>query len=379
MIILTKLKEEIASVLPGWLNNGTYAPPEVCTIILTDKCFFKCKMCDFWKNSKSDNADIYPNLSDWKRFILKLKAFAYGRLEGDLDGRFTIVISGGEPLSHQYIYDIIGYASSLGFRTVIPSNGFLINKTTAEKLRKAGLSKINLSLDSIEEKIHDKVRGFKGAYKGVMRAIDILSKSRYPEIGISSVIQEDTYRGIPELVEYVQNNKHLKIVLLNAVMQPFASNFETEWYKSTSHPGIWPKDIIKVTEIIDRLACLKKQYAKDEKERGIKDKFLTSLSQLDAFKIYFNNPSRFIKTNSACHFGTNLMVNANGDLYMCHYYNKIGNIKSNDFGMAWKSGKARVIREKISKCKTNCHNILNCYFKDDYPFGVSDGAMKSLN
>jgi MoaA/NifB/PqqE/SkfB family radical SAM enzyme len=353
-------------------NNFFYdAPfPEFCTITITDSCFFKCKMCNFWKPEiRHVNKEISPKLWAWKRFLYGLsKIVPKKTLEGEIMKRFTIIISGGEPLSSPYILELIKFSSSLGFRTVVPSNGFLINKKMAEKLHKAGLTQVNLSLDSMDENIHDNIRGFKGAYKGVMRAIENLNKYEYPVIGIGSIIQESTYKGIPKLVDWVQNNDNLDGILLMAVTQPNNIPFDIEWQIKQEFSGLWPKETKEVTAVINKLIKTKKSNIIKVQKGLISDKIYNNLPQLYAFKNYFKDPLRFVKNENPCNFDTVIGVAPDGHMFLCHHYNFMGNIMTHDIKDVWYSENAHLVRQKIKICRTNCHELINCYFKEEYPF-----------
>lgn len=56
----------------------------------------------------------------------------------------------GEPLTHPLLPDLIEYATSLGYKCAITTNGTLIDKC-GEQIIKAGAYKINLSIHSFEE------------------------------------------------------------------------------------------------------------------------------------------------------------------------------------------------------------------------------------
>jgi MoaA/NifB/PqqE/SkfB family radical SAM enzyme len=347
-------------------------PPGFCCIGITDYCFFRCKMCDKWKEDISIDKRFSkpPELPDWKRFIYQLsKVIPKDKLAGNMDQRFEINFAGGESLTHPLTLPLVHYASSLGFRTVIPSNGFLINEEMAKKLADARLSAINLSLDSLNPDIHDKFRGKKGAYKGVMKAIDILKRYKYPETGIIAIIHEETYPGMIDLVKWVCDNKDLKWILTMAIMQPNNTIFESGWYERQEYSDLFPKDREKVLEVVDELIRIKDHQINLRKQGLIRsDKLVNTMHQLKAFRQYFADPETFVKNEMSCNFDTALQVSAVGDIYMCYHFEKLGNVMKDDFRTAWSSTKAKDIRKQILSCKTNCHELINCYFENEYPF-----------
>jgi len=95
-------------------------------------------------------------------------------------GPVKITFFGGEPLLRPEIADFVAYASSKGIRASIDTNGLNLNEELAGKLRKAGVSNINVSLDSAEARIHDALRGHEGCFASAVRAIELCAKEGIP-------------------------------------------------------------------------------------------------------------------------------------------------------------------------------------------------------
>jgi len=77
-----------------------------------------------------------------------------------------LVLTGGDPLKRPDIYDIIRYASHLGFRvTITPSGTSTVKITDIMKMKLNGLSRIAVSLDGSIPRIHDDFRGVSGSFK----------------------------------------------------------------------------------------------------------------------------------------------------------------------------------------------------------------------
>ena len=353
-------------------KNG--APtPGFCCIGITDYCFFKCKMCDKWKEDIKVKEKIIPSFNEWKRFIHELSVVVKDKLKGNWDERFELNFAGGESLTHPHTLELVKYASKLGFRTVIPSNGFMINDKMAKKLHESGLTGLNLSLDSLNPEIHDDFRGQKGAHEGVMKAIKSLSKYRYPEVGIIGIIHNKTYTGIPDLVNWAINHKKLDWILLMAIMQPNNTIFQSGWYEKDKFNELWPQDIEGTVKIIDEIISVKHNtMLMQQSGKTKRDPLINTLYQLRAFKNYFRHPEKFVKNDLPCNLDTAVQVSAVGDIHMCYHYDMLGNVKDTNFIEAWNSSHAKQVRQKIRTCKTNCHELINCYFKEEYPFEVQE-------
>jgi 12,18-didecarboxysiroheme deacetylase len=85
-------------------------------------------------------------------------------------GAPVMLFSGGEPLMRKDIMQLAGYATKKGMRAVISTNGTLITKEVAKKLRSTGLSYIGVSIDGIGE-TNDRFRGVSGAFDAAIRGI----------------------------------------------------------------------------------------------------------------------------------------------------------------------------------------------------------------
>ena len=88
-----------------------------------------------------------------------------------------MIFSGGEPLMRPDIVELISYASSIGLRPVMGSNGTLLTSELATDLKNAGLMGIGISLDSMDSGRHDRLRQYDGAWNEAVRGMAICRDS----------------------------------------------------------------------------------------------------------------------------------------------------------------------------------------------------------
>jgi len=86
-----------------------------------------------------------------------------------------IIFSGGEPLLREDIYELVEHARKLALRPVFGTNGTLISREVAQRLKDAGAAGIGISLDSLNTKKHDELRGVEGAWQ---QALDGMANCR---------------------------------------------------------------------------------------------------------------------------------------------------------------------------------------------------------
>jgi putative heme d1 biosynthesis radical SAM protein NirJ2 len=82
-----------------------------------------------------------------------------------------MIFSGGEPLMRPDIVELVAYAKELGLRPVFGTNGSLLTKDLAEKLKKAGAMGMGISLDSMDQKKQDDFRHYAGAWSQAVQGM----------------------------------------------------------------------------------------------------------------------------------------------------------------------------------------------------------------
>ena len=115
-------------------------------------------------------------------------------------GSPILVLSGGEPLYRQDIFELAEYATSRGLRTALATNGTLVTKDVAEKIRKAGIKRVSISLDGSDAITHDTFRGIPGAFEAAvygMRNLQELGVS----VQINTTIARHNAHQLPDVLE----------------------------------------------------------------------------------------------------------------------------------------------------------------------------------
>ncbi|MDD5556967.1 MAG: radical SAM protein [bacterium] len=88
-------------------------------------------------------------------------------------GFAVLILSGGEPLLRADLCDLVSRAARRGLRPVLGTNGTLLDRARARRLKEAGLARAGISLDGADPAAHDAFRGMAGAWRaaiGAMRA-----------------------------------------------------------------------------------------------------------------------------------------------------------------------------------------------------------------
>lgn len=336
-----------------------------CDLILTHCCNLRCKMCYLWDRRKDDNEEGQLGIEEWKRFIDALVPF---RAKDPVRLHF----GGGEPFLKKGILGLIKHGSRRGFTTITTSNGFLFDKKMARSISDSGLSHITFSLDSLDERTHDYIRGARGSHARVLKAIDMLGRQPgRPTIGINCIISDITLDSIIPMAERVINDDRISGIIFQAVVQPYETAPDEAWYEQEGFRELWPRDSGKVNSVLEGLAALK---ARTRGDKGIGggdgDKISNPVSQISAFAEYFRAPREFIRSRPCPLDGSSLLVNWSGEVHLCGMLQPVGSVRRLSLEEILSSRMVSERREEIRSCRRNCNNKVNCFFKE----AVADGG-----
>ena len=113
--------------------------------------------------------------------------------------RQLLIIDGGEPLCREDLLDVVKYASSKGIRATIGSNGTLIDKVMAGRMREAGVMSVAISLDGADAQTHDSFRGMSGAFEQAIKGAEACRDSGLP-FQFNMVIRKDTLPQLEDML-----------------------------------------------------------------------------------------------------------------------------------------------------------------------------------
>ncbi|MGY8880652.1 MAG: GTP 3',8-cyclase MoaA, partial [Dehalococcoidia bacterium] len=153
-------------------------------ISVTDRCNFRCTYCM--------PAEIFgekyeflprPHILSFAEIERLAKIFAQA-------GVSKLRITGGEPLVRANLPELISSLSAIdGIDDIaMTTNGYLLAKY-AQELKNAGLNRLTISLDSIDEDIFKKMSGRPQGPKNTLEGIKVASELGFDPIKINVVVQ----------------------------------------------------------------------------------------------------------------------------------------------------------------------------------------------
>ena len=150
---------------------------------VTDRCNLSCRHCYLGEGSGRDLP--FPTAV---------------RCLDELDdmGGLRLVVTGGEPLLYPYFGELNGLIAERTFRTVLVTNGTLIDESLARSLH---FSEVQVSLDGMRGG-HEGLRG-KGSFDMALSGIEAL-KSAERQISVATMIYTGNLRELDELERLVR-------------------------------------------------------------------------------------------------------------------------------------------------------------------------------
>jgi radical SAM protein with 4Fe4S-binding SPASM domain len=290
------------------------------SVELTYACNLKCVHCNV------DGRDGDPQALPFNMVKRLTDQFAAA-------GGQNVTISGGEAMLRKDIFEIISYMSAKPLYIDMASNGILITKEAALKLKDAGLRGIQLSLDGHCAAIHDKYRGLPGAFDQTVAAIANARET-----------------GLAVAIACVLNRSNIGNI--------------TEMFELCGKFGILPSFTMQkpVGRALTQGRCYQISYMEYAQSRMQINEHLLERTGSDPFEVYPKDKQRF-----RCAAGVHtIAVRPNGDVVPCSEFylpeEVLGNITCDNLVGIWNSDHPllEILRQKdagstklCSGCKHN--------------------------
>jgi AdoMet-dependent heme synthase len=125
-------------------------------------------------------------------------------MEAAAAGTMLVILSGGESLMWDDIFDLAGYGTSLGLRMTLATNGSLITNDTALDMQKTGIARVSVSLDGVTADMHDRFRGRVGAFDLALEGIGTLVKNGIP-VQVNTTVAAMNICQMPDFPAFLES------------------------------------------------------------------------------------------------------------------------------------------------------------------------------
>ncbi len=316
--------------------------PLSLTVVLTNKCTLKCKMCGFWDKSWCDGKDFD---------ITESRVIEIEKLLPYLD---QITWTGGEIFLSKYFERLFNKASTYPhLKQMILTNGSLINEKWARKLTSTDIT-ICYSIDGATKKTYENIR-IGGKFEDLLRNIELINKykekcSHKIVTGIQFTVMKTNYHEMKKMLDFAKEHgfsfiRFYPILLLEDTENIFYQNdLEAANYLENIHPQLIKKALQYKIELIYQLpeieyfGCYKDQLSEPRRTEMIK---------------------RFIKNSDKdllCYSPwRNMHIDNDRVRSECYCLQDIGDLKKNSIEEIWNGKNMQKYRKKIiKKCFDLC-------------------------
>ena len=173
-------------------------------ISITDRCNFRCPYC-MPEEIYGDRYEFLPR-ADLLTFeeITRLASIMVGL------GAVKVRVTGGEPLVRSQVERLIGQLAGVeGVRDLaMTTNGYLLAQK-AQILKDAGLRRLTVSLDSLDEEVFAQMNGRGFGPQRVLEGIEAAEKAGLAPIKINAVVQKGVNdHTIVDLARHFKGSGH---------------------------------------------------------------------------------------------------------------------------------------------------------------------------
>jgi MoaA/NifB/PqqE/SkfB family radical SAM enzyme len=305
--------------------------------MITRKCNYRCRGCNVWADQ------------DFHELSTSQVKEGLGILS-DL-GVLEIVFSGGNPLLREDIGEILDYASRY-FVTTVYDNGSLAAKKI-DALRNVDF--VAISLDTLDEKKNDYLKGVPGAWERAMESIETL-KGTGIHIGISPTISQI---NLYEIIDFTKHFVGRGIPVWYCLYwhdYPFENGMFSIGKKNDEYEIRDREALVKVINTLlgmreeSEYVCITKKTLEALRELALTGKRTWKCKALDSF----------------------LIVDHLGRVAGCHSREPVASIF--DLPKVWKDARFEELRREYRQC-TKCSYL--CYVFYSLHSGLS-GAVEVL-
>ncbi|MBF0450132.1 MAG: 12,18-didecarboxysiroheme deacetylase [Candidatus Magnetomorum sp.] len=327
--------------LPSHLLQFSKDKRPVVVWNITQRCNLKCIHCYAHATEKKASNELTTDQG--KHLLDDLAQF----------GVPVVLFSGGEPLVRKDLPDLAAYAVSKGMRAVISTNGTLINREMAQRLKDIGLSYVGISLDGTKP-INDQFRGVQGAFDAAMKGVENCQHVGI-KVGFRFTINNMNIKEIPAIFDILEQMDVPRICFYHLV---YAGRGSTLVEQDLSHA----EKRKTVDYIIDRT----QKMHDNGKDREV----LTVDNHADGPYIYLRllkeDPERarevltLLKMNEGNNSGRGIgCISWNGDIHADQFWRhkSFGNVCQTPFSELWTNNPDPILnqlKEKKKHVKGRC-------------------------
>jgi radical SAM protein with 4Fe4S-binding SPASM domain len=308
---------------------------------ITRRCNLRCIHC----YSDSD-AREYPGELTWDQCRAVVDDLAQF-------GVPAVLLSGGEPLIHPRFFELAAYARGKGLRLTLSTNGTLIDRDAAGRLKELGFSYVGISLDGIGA-THDHFRGRQGAFDKTVAAFRHC-KAVGQKVGLRLTLSSNNIADLDRILDFIEAEDIDRVCFYHLVYSGRGSGVVDVTHEQTR---------VALDKIIDRTA----QWAASGRPREV----LTVDQPADGAYLYLRlqreNPARagevldLLRWNGGGAHGSGTgigNIDTQGNVHPDQFWQTLtlGNVKERPFSEIWRdqtNPQLALLRNRNARLEGRC-------------------------
>lgn len=267
----------------------------------TNQCNMYCKHCyrDAGVKAKDE-----LSTAEGKNLISEIKKAGFR----------IMIFSGGEPLMRPDIFELVEHASKIGLRPVFGTNGTLITRQVAKRLKELGVMGMGISLDSLDPHKHDTLRCFKGGFEQAIQGMENCLLEKLP-FQIHTTVMDWNKDELSDITDFAVEKGAVAHHFFFLVPTGRGADIETESLRAIEYEDTLTKIMSKQKEVsIELKPTCAPQFMRIAKEMGMNLRF-----------------------QRGCLAGTSYcIISPTGNVQPCAYLNlPVGNVREVPFSKLW--------------------------------------------
>jgi len=348
MINISKLYCGLAGQSDHLRYDGDASIGPVVVYNCTSRCNLRCLHC--YAGSEATRRDAELDTAQAKKLLADLAEINCP----------VVLFSGGEPLLRPDLFELLAEAKRLGLRTVLSTNGTLINSDTASKLADFSVAYVGVSIDGPEE-FHNRFRQTTGCFKAAMAGFENCRKAGL-RTGLRFTITKSNHNQVPAVFDICVDNGIRRVCFYHLIRSGRGAKIESEILTAEQTRGVVDTILQKTDEFVGK---------------NLVDEVLTVGNHADGPYLLvkmqkqknknYDEAKRLLTANGGNRIGEKIACvdwagNVHADQFWRDY--SLGNITQKSFKQIWTNKDEPVLQKLRNKSKFADKRCLRCRWFD---------------
>ncbi len=289
--------------------------PGFCQFAINSACNANCGFCNFAR-------DTFPK-EQWKFVDRKEGLEAIDILFRE--GIRYLVFTGGEPTLNPNLITFVEYASGLGIKCMVVTNGGLLTPEKIHQLADAGLSSFIISIDAATQEAHEQNRGLPGVCNRIKEANKVLADIGMNATASVTMSHLVDYDALPDFL----TSLGFKSVVFSYPLTHLDSNF-----RGYSDAGLVTHTDESLWQAYEKVKQLKKRFC-----------VVNPTLSLEEMQRFVRNQEQHYPCLAGYRF---FFLDWDLNMWRCHFWHE-------PMCSIYEFDSSKLVRDGCTKCMINCY------------------------